>query len=81
MSKVNASNPAYMFKAYYRQLSMPTPAEVTPTPTVYPCNPTLQPDPAPRIPPTANPAARPSSCPGEACGARCAVDHHHPGPG
>lgn len=26
--EVNASNPAYMFKAYYRQLTMPTPAEV-----------------------------------------------------
>ena len=43
MSQVNASNPAYMFKAYYRQLSMPTPAEVTPIPTLHPCNPTLQP--------------------------------------
>ena len=41
MNQVNASNPAYMFKAYYRQLSMPSPAEVTPTPT-------LQPDPATR---------------------------------
>ena len=48
MSQVNASNPAYMFKAYYRQLSMPTPAEVTPIPTLHPCNPTLHPDPATR---------------------------------
>ena len=60
MSQVNASNPAYMFKAYYRQLSMPTPAEVTPTPTLHtptlhtptqhpatPQPPTLQPDPPP----------------------------------
>ena len=47
MSQVNASNPAYMFKAYYRQLSMPTPAEVTPAPTLHPCNPTLHPDPPP----------------------------------